>query len=312
MQRTRQYGIGLAVTALLLGAAWGPAEGAAATRLVKHAMGETRVPAQPQRVVVLDMGELDMALALGVQPVGAAFYRLDQPLPAYLQTRVKGEITRVGTVSQPNLEAIAALRPDLIISNKVRHEAIYDKLSRIAPTVLAEGLGGIHGGWKAQFEIVADALGKRAEHDRVMNAYYARLQEFKARMGPALGRTQVSLVRSFPDHVRLYTHASFSGIILNDAGLSRPPAQDKDGVYVQLQAPAEHIPEMDGDVILLMYYNREHGEQISKLTKNPLWQQLRAVKAGRVYEVDDEVWGTGLGPIAAQLAVEDLFRILQR
>jgi len=34
-------------------------------RLVKHAMGETCVPMVPQRVVVLDTGELDSALALG-------------------------------------------------------------------------------------------------------------------------------------------------------------------------------------------------------------------------------------------------------
>jgi iron complex transport system substrate-binding protein len=40
--------------------------------------------------------------------------------------------------------------------------------------------------------------------------------------------------------------------------------------------------------------------------ENPLWDQLAAVQAGQVYEMDDEVWGTGLGPLAAMEVVEDL------
>lgn len=289
------------------GSAAKPAEQPPAKRVIQHAMGETEVSANPQRVVVLDMGELDMVLALGVQPVGAAFYRLDQPLPSYLKDMVKGELKQVGTVGQPNLEAIAALKPDLILSNKSRHEKIYDKLSQIAPTVIGPGVGVA---WKGTFAVVADALNKKAEHDQVMKAYDDRLAEFKQNMGDKLKATEVSLVRSFPDHVRLYLKASFSGLILEDAGLPRPQAQDRAEFADRLKVPEEHIPEMDGDVMFVMYYNKGAGEQISKLQQNPLWAQLKAVKAGRVYELDDEVWGTGLGPTAARLAVEDLFKYL--
>ncbi|HEY8448905.1 MAG TPA: iron-siderophore ABC transporter substrate-binding protein, partial [Bacillota bacterium] len=158
------------------------------TRLVSHAMGETEVPAKPQRVVVLDMGELDMALSLGVQPVGAAFYRADQPLPSYLADKVQGEIERVGTVSQPNLEAIAALEPDLILSNKLRHEDIYDELSQIAPTVFAESLGAA---WKEQFAVVAEALGKTEEHAQIMQAYQDAIKAFQQKMGDQLQHTEV-------------------------------------------------------------------------------------------------------------------------
>ena len=44
----------------------------------------------------------------------------------------------VGLESEVNVEAIAALQPDLIIGNKMRQEAIYEQLSAIAPTVFAE------------------------------------------------------------------------------------------------------------------------------------------------------------------------------
>jgi ABC-type Fe3+-hydroxamate transport system substrate-binding protein len=49
------------------------------TRVVSHAMGETEVPADPQRVVVLDGPVLDACFALGVTPVGATTGVADAP-----------------------------------------------------------------------------------------------------------------------------------------------------------------------------------------------------------------------------------------
>lgn len=281
-----------------------PTSGASATRTVEHAMGTTDVPAEPERVVVLDMGELDMALALGVTPVGAAFYQADQPVPTYLEDKVES-MTRVGTVSQPDLEAIKALDPDLILTNKTRHEAIYDTLSAIAPTVMAEALGA---DWKAQFEVVARGLGKTDEHQEIMDDYRGTLEEFMSKMGERLDETEVSIVRSFPDHVRIYMKASFIGTIIEDVGLPRPAPQNKD-IFME-RATVERIPDLDGDVIFTLYYNRSEGEQLSTLMDHSLWDRLDAVQNGRVYEMDDEVWGTGLGPTAAQIVIDDLTRVL--
>jgi iron complex transport system substrate-binding protein len=109
------------------------------THVVKHAMGETTVPNNPQRVVVLDSGELDTAITLGIKPVGAASAGGDT-FVSYLKDKTEG-ITNIGMVSQPNLEKIASLKPDLILGNKFRHEAFYKQLSQIAPTVFADNVG---------------------------------------------------------------------------------------------------------------------------------------------------------------------------
>ncbi len=304
--------LGVLVVLLTLAACGGAApaatgqsgEGAAGQRAVGHALGETRVPANPQRVVVLDMGELDMALALGVEPVGYATYTAGEELAPYLRDGIAGS-TWVGTVQQPNLEAILALKPDLILTNKLRHEAIYDQLSPIAPTVVAET---VRGEWKNSLRLHAEALGRTAEADRIMARYEQRLEEFKRAMGPRLAETEVSLVRSFPDHVRIYMKDSFMGTVIADAGLPRPPAQDK-RVFME-QASEERIPDLGGDVMFTMYWNRAQGEQLSKLKNHPLWSRLDVVRQGRVYEVDDRVWGTGLGPLAANLILDDLFKYL--
>jgi iron complex transport system substrate-binding protein len=60
------------------------------TRVITHAMGETEVPANPLRVVVLDLGELDAALSLGIKPVGAVTSFDDDVFPSYLQDQTKG------------------------------------------------------------------------------------------------------------------------------------------------------------------------------------------------------------------------------
>lgn len=127
-------------------------------REIRHALGTTTIESKPERIVVLDTGELDAMVQLGIRPVGAAEYNA-AGLPQYLRDQVQG-IEVVGTTAEPDLEAILALNPDLILSSKLRHEAIYDRLSAIAPTVQAgqflevdsaTWIGGV--GYGAVFEI---------------------------------------------------------------------------------------------------------------------------------------------------------------
>src|SRR3990170_5824907 len=83
-----------------------------ATRTITHAMGTATVSAAPARVVVLDTQELDVALSLGVVPVGAVRTSVDTELPKFLDGKVpNGSIAMVGTIEEPSLEAIAALKP---------------------------------------------------------------------------------------------------------------------------------------------------------------------------------------------------------
>src|SRR3546814_4786581 len=74
----------------------------------------------------------------------------------------------VGLIEEPNLEAIAAQRPDLILGAKVRHEALYEELSGIAPTVFTESSGT---NWKEGLAVTADALGATDEAERLLAEY---------------------------------------------------------------------------------------------------------------------------------------------
>lgn len=273
------------------------------TRTVRHAMGTTEITGRPERVVVLDTGELDSAVALGVKPVGAVEAIAGEGFPAYLADEVEGtEI--VGTIEQPSIEAIAALEPDLILSSKLRHEAIYDQLSQIAPTVFSEEVGVT---WKENFELHAEALGRSEQADRLEQEYVRKIEEFKQAMGDRLAETGVSVVRSVGDEVRIYLNENFIGTVLEDAGLPRPEPQDVDDFSAT--ATRERIPDLDGDVMFLAKFGDDH-RLLEKLTESPLWDRLDVVQQDRVYEVPDDLWFLGIGNLAARLVVDDLRKIV--
>jgi iron complex transport system substrate-binding protein len=264
------------------------------------------VPATPQRVVVLDTGELDSMVALGIKPVGAVTPFQDGDFPEYLKGKLDG-VTKVGTISQPNLEAIAALKPDLILSSALRHKNIYDKLSQIAPTVFTEKVGVA---WKDNFKVHAEAIGKQAEAAKIMADYDKRTAEIKQKLGDKSGKLTISIARGLSDHVRIYMQDTFVHTVVTDAGLARPAAQNKP-VFME-QATEERIPDLEGDMLVYTQFRGadKKDTMIVNLMKSPLWQNLNVAKAGKVYEMSDDHWMLGIGITAANRVLDDLVKIL--
>jgi len=262
-------------------------------------MGTTEVPESPERVVVLDTGELDSMIALGLTPVGAVEAIAGEGFPDYLADKVRG-VQRVGTIEQPNVEAIAALEPHLILSSKLRHEAIYDQLSRVAPTVFTERTGSA---WKENFRVHAEAVGRTGEAERLMQEYEQKTAGFKAAMGERLRQTETSVVRSVGDEVRIYQKDNFIGTVLEDAGLPRPQPQNI--AEFAATATPETITSLDGDVMFLSKYGDDH-RLLAQLAQSPLWGRLEVVRQDKVYEVPDDLWFLGIGNLAARLVVDDL------
>lgn len=122
------------------------------SREITHAMGTTTIEGTPKKVVTLYQGATDAAISLGIKPVGVVESWAEQPIYDYLEGDLEG-VQIVGQETQPNLEEIAKLKPDLIVAAEVRHEEIYEQLSEIAPTVVNEN---IHL-YKESVELIGDA-----------------------------------------------------------------------------------------------------------------------------------------------------------
>ncbi|MGY0233149.1 ABC transporter substrate-binding protein [Longispora urticae] len=282
----------------LSGCSGGSADSAGETRDLVHAMGTTKIPVQPKRVVVLDTDKIDTALSLGVVPVGAATAAETNSLPGYLKLDPK-KTALVGTLQTPSLEKIAALKPDLILGSKFRQPELYDELTKIAPTVYTEKVGVT---WKENFLLDGDALGKGAQARKLLADYETRAR------GVGKPQLKISVVRFMPTEIRVYGPDSFAGIVLRDAGYGRPERQllatREDKRFDKVSS--ERVSEVDGDVLFVAAYGEKSAQKQADTAVSPLWQGLSAVKAGRSHVVSDETWMTGIGVTAANRILDDL------
>ncbi|PWW25053.1 iron complex transport system substrate-binding protein [Geodermatophilus normandii] len=147
---------------------------------IENRFGTTEIPAEPQRVVTVGFNDQDFVLALGVTPVGERELLGDydattrpwaeELLPAEDIPTVGGE--------EIDLEAVAALEPDLIVGvYSFMDETVYDQLSGIAPTLAqtdeyADGATP----WQEQTLLIGQALGREDEAQRLVDDVEGRFQ----------------------------------------------------------------------------------------------------------------------------------------
>lgn len=300
--RSARVGIGVLAAAVSLTACGGgggdnsdAADQSASVRTVVHAHGTTEVPAEAQRVVVLEPVHLDTSIALGVIPVGAAVLSEVTGVPAYLGDKASS-VAFAGTVAAPNVEKIAALDPDLIIGTETRHAALYDQLAAVAPTVY---MASQSNPWQDNVRFVADALGKGTEAQALLDNYAARCDEVAAKHKTE-GMT-AQLIRPREDVLTLYGPTSFAGSTLECAGLTIPPRDWENSISVDLS------PELAGqagsDVVLVTSAKPDDPTSVPPIvTDKALFPNMHVV--------DMSYWITGVGPLGGMTVLDNLDNIL--
>lgn len=313
--------VALAVAALVLAGCGGPTAGTAPSdaapgqgdasatpaegfpRTVEHVRGSTEIPQRPQRVVALDAGYVDSAVLLDVPLVGyATLLAPDEPLPDYLgdpSLTSAADAEPVGLTAAVNLEAVAALEPDLIVSADIRHADLYDQLSSIAPTVFSETTGPT---WKQNIELFAGATGTEDAAEAELAAYEERAATIGAEINAAASNPKISILRfSGEGTARLYQSGNFSGIVLADAGLARPENQRP--AEFNLDLSEEQLLQADADIVVVSSYAEDTATaDRARFEANPLWDRL----TGRVIEVDDDRWMLPVSLQGAHLILDDL------
>lgn len=98
---------------------------------ITHALGETTLQHNPERVVAIGVGVIDMLDYFGIDPVATSH----DYLPTYLSKYAKPPYQAAGTLFEPDFETIYTNKPDVILIGP-RAAAKYDELSEIAPTII--------------------------------------------------------------------------------------------------------------------------------------------------------------------------------
>src|SRR5690606_34816758 len=143
---------------------------------ISHVLGTTTIEGKPQRIVTLFQGATDTLVQFKVTPVGVVESWSQQPMYDYLKDNLK-DVAYVGLETQPNLEEISALKPDLIIATQVRHEEIYEQFSQIAPTVVTSILYD----FRETANIIGQAIGDEDTATALIADWEARVADFKSK-----------------------------------------------------------------------------------------------------------------------------------
>ena len=276
------------------------------------------VPVSPQRVVTLSEPTLDGALALGVKPIGSVNGRGQSTMPHYLIDLAEG-IPAVGSVAQFNFEAIAALKPDLILTyasggNNPESVAI---MQQIAPVYFV-GYAGAE--WKTTFRNVANALNRADEAEQILGEFDGYAADVKQRLYAAGFEDRTfSIVRWQGSNASLILKELPPGMALEAIGLKRPPAQDKEGRGHSEPISLENLADADADY---MFFGTLGGSSVDNPTAGgsadisgaekayeeaqgvPGFRDLKAYRDGHVILVDGSLWTSTGGPILMRRIIE--------
>jgi iron complex transport system substrate-binding protein len=282
------------------------------TRQAHNAAGVTpdvvQVPAEAQRIVVLSGDQLDALCALGLQSrvVAAALPDGSSSQPSYLGNAVHG-LPGVGTRSNPDLKGIAAAHPDLILGSQGLTPKLYPQLAAIAPTVFTAAPGAA---WQDNLRGVGAATARGAAVDGLLNGFTQRATQIGASHDAA--HFQASIVQLTTNSIRVYGSNNFPASVLTAVGVDRPAAQRfTDKAYVEVGATDADLAKADfsvadADVIYVSCATPAAADRAAAILDSDPWRKLSANHDNRVYVVNDEVWQTGEGVLAARGIVDDL------
>lgn len=310
--------VGVALAALVAGAcspsqptpasSTGPMSTAATeTRMVTDASGqEVALPLEPTRVVTLSEPTTDNTLALGITPVGAVSGRGQSGVAAYLADRA-GDVPILGSVCTPNLEAVGAAHPDLILvdgtSVKSDDTDTLNALKQIAPVFYTAHSGD---DWRETFTRTADALGVTDEASTKLADFDAHVAAVSSRLndGGYLDQTY-SVVRWQGDSAGLILKELPAGQALSALGMKRPANQDRNGEGHSEPVSLENIDQIDADWIFFGTLGKssvnnpsaggatgvEASEAaLAEARASVGFDSLAAVRAGHVIPVDGSLW----------------------
>lgn len=291
--------------------------------VIKHALGETVIEEKPERVASVAWANHDVALALGVVPVGfsAANYGVQDESGMLPWTAAK--LKELGE-ENPNIyqdtdgidfEAISDSNPDVILaaySGLTQEE--YDTLSEIAPVVAYPETPWVIT-WRDQILYNAKGMGMEEEGKQLI-ADTEKLIQDKANEFPEIkGKKAAFGMFNATDLSKfyIYTPADPRGELLEELGMEYPESikaqvQDESSFYIELSA--ENADALNDAEILIAYGD---DNTLKALQADPILGKVPAIKNGTVLIIPDNTPLAAAGnpnPLSIQYTIDEYVTLI--
>jgi iron complex transport system substrate-binding protein len=257
----------------------------------------------PKRVAALSPSAVELMYAVGATPIA-------RPSSANYPEQAKS-VTAVGTSYQPNLEQIAAQNPDFIITDAQIHSPqIISELAKLGVPVFSIRVQQV-ADVMASLRLVGNIMGQSENGEKAAKVLEAQLQNVQAKLPPAGERPTVFLMIGTADAFWGAKPDAFSGDVIARLGAKNLVESGPDTTQFPgfTSYSMEQLVSLDPDVILVMSVSPNAPPTTRQLSANPAWNGLRAVKSGRVHEVNTEALVQGAGPRVGEV-IDTIFPIL--
>src|SRR5215472_4132664 len=264
------------------------AEGSAITHVTDEVGRQVSVPAQVNRVVTLspDLTETIYALGLADKLAGDTNY-CDTPPAAKLKPHI-------GTAQNPSLEAIVALRPDLILaSTSINRRETVDELARLGLAVYATNPHTVRG-VLASIENVATVMGAATQGHGLVVGLRARLEALHMRLND-LPLAHVFFV-VWQDPLITIGQNTFIADALKWAGAESVIIADQNWPQISFEEVVRVQPDY---IVFTSNHSGDTGKLLSELRSRPDWKGLHAVELGHIVNVSDEIARPSAGLVNA-------------
>jgi len=274
-------------------------KGEAKEMTIKHQYGEAVVKKSPEKVVVFDFGMLDTLDELGVEVAGIP----QAIVPDYLQKYAGKEYTNVGSLKEPDFEAIHKLQPDVIFISG-RQAELYDQFTEIAPTVF---VGMDYADYMGSFEKNMKLVGEIFEKEDVVADKLKEISESIEEINKEATSSddKALLVLANEGKVSAYGAGSRYGFLHDVFGFKA--ADEKIEVSQHGQSITfEYILEKNPDILFVIDRTAAVGGEVGakETIENELVKKTNAFKEGKVVYLDGVNWylsGGGLQSLKSMI-----------
>ncbi|PRX43478.1 iron complex transport system substrate-binding protein [Prauserella shujinwangii] len=275
---------------------------------------EITLDAPAERVVALEWAEAEMLVTLGVMPVGVS--QVEDYGKWVTAAKLDASVRDVGTRAEPNVDTIVGLEPDLVVMEGYRSAPLVEQLEQYVPVLVTEGsdAGDNLNRMRDDFTMIAEAVGERAEAERVLSGFDAALAETKRKIADAGAAGESFVIADGWQEgnaiaIRPYGEGALASQLAIAAGLRNAWPGEVDKVWGLGQTDVEGLTTItDEDARFL--YSASGGEDVfaDGLADNAIWKSLPFVRAGHVHRMSDGIWTFG-GPASSEQFLDELVSV---
>lgn len=273
------------------------------SHVIKHAQGETSIPVQPQKIAVFDIAALSLLDALQSQKIAGVAGT--SSLPDYLNEYRSASYQALGTLFEPDYEAVNALQPDLVITGG-RSSAKYKELTSIAPAIdmpvdnerpLQTAIENA--------KLIGSIIDKSEQANELIEHLNGTITEIKQKTA---GQGNGLIVLVTGGKLSAYGAGSRFGIIHTDFGIP----QAAEGLATTLHGEAislEFIQKTNPDWLFVIDRDAAIGRQgaAKQVIENPLIKTTNAWKKDHIVYLDPTPWYlVGEGLVAVQHMADEI------